>query len=224
MKLCTTSIYNTESCLNLLEWEAINSAKKNKCIDQFVSLRYWEIELLTISVNSNIAACGSLWNCLSLPFLLSFLVIFLNAYYHFPFFFPCCLSVPIPTLPFSFFLPLVAFVSLFLSSSFPCHYFFSFFNLPFSLSFLVSLLVVWGAALPLAGVVHARRADGAGDEVGGAGGHEVSHCRRDVHPLVCHQVIYRETKSVTQPNSSTVPFLNGVGKRLTDNCILTMGR
>lgn len=56
-------------------------------------------------------------------------------------------------------------------------------------SFCVSLLVVGGAALPLAGVVHARRADGAGDEVSGAGGHEVSHCRRDVHPLVCHQVI-----------------------------------
>lgn len=66
------------------------------------------------------------------------------------------------------------------------------------LYFLVSLLVVCGAALPLAGVVHPRRADGAGDEVGGAGGHEVSHCRRDVHPLVCHQVICSEqTKNLS---------------------------
>lgn len=55
--------------------------------------------------------------------------------------------------------------------------------------FLVYLLVVGGAAFPFAGVVHARRADGTGDEVSGAGGHEVGHCRRDVHPLVCHQVI-----------------------------------
>ena len=30
-------------------------------------------------------------------------------------------------------------------------------------------LVIRGAALPLAGVVHAGRADGAGDDVGGAG-------------------------------------------------------
>lgn len=59
------------------------------------------------------------------------------------------------------------------------------------LSPLLSLLVVGGAALPLASVVHARRADGAGDEVGGARGHKVGHCRRDVHPLVCHQVICR---------------------------------
>lgn len=59
------------------------------------------------------------------------------------------------------------------------------------LSFLVFLLVVSGAALPFAGIVHAGRADGAGDEVGGPRGHEVSHCRRDVHPLVCHQVICR---------------------------------
>lgn len=76
----------------------------------------------------------------------------------------------------------------------------------FFLSFLVSLLVIGGAALPLAGVVHARCADGAGDEVGGAGGHEVSHCRRDVHPLVCHQVICRaKTKTcIIQPNRSRV--------------------
>lgn len=39
------------------------------------------------------------------------------------------------------------------------------------------LLVVGGAALPLAGVVHPRCADRTGDEVGGARGHEVSHCR-----------------------------------------------
>lgn len=51
------------------------------------------------------------------------------------------------------------------------------------------LLVVGGAALPLAGVVHPRCADRTGDEVGGARGHEVSHCRWDVHPLVRHQVI-----------------------------------
>lgn len=57
------------------------------------------------------------------------------------------------------------------------------------IKFLVYLLVVGGAAFPFAGVVHARRADGTGDEVSGAGGHEVGHCRRDVHPLVCHQVI-----------------------------------
>lgn len=53
------------------------------------------------------------------------------------------------------------------------------------------LLVIGRAALPLAGEVHARRADGAGDEVRGPGGHEVGHCRRDVHPLVGHQVIWR---------------------------------
>lgn len=70
------------------------------------------------------------------------------------------------------------------------YFLFSIFGLHFlSLSFLLSLLVVGGAPLPLPSVVHARRADGAGDEVGGARGHEVSHCRRDVHPLVCHQVI-----------------------------------
>lgn len=58
------------------------------------------------------------------------------------------------------------------SSSFSCYDFFlSFHFVPnFCLYFLVSLLVVGGAALPLAGVVHARRADGAGR-------HEVSHCR-----------------------------------------------
>lgn len=59
-------------------------------------------------------------------------------------------------------------------------------SFPSFLSFPVSLLVVCGAALPLPGVVHARCANGAGDEVSGARGHEVSHCRRDVHPLVCH--------------------------------------
>lgn len=64
----------------------------------------------------------------------------------------------------------------------------SFFPLLYSSS-SISLLVVCGAALPLSGVVHARRADGARDEVSGAWGHEVCHCRRDVHPLVCHQVI-----------------------------------
>lgn len=68
---------------------------------------------------------------------------------------------------------------------------FSIFPHPILLSSLVSLLVVGGAPFPLAGVVHARRADGAGDEVGRAGGHEVGHRRRDVHPLVCHQVICR---------------------------------
>lgn len=43
--------------------------------------------------------------------------------------------------------------------------------------FSPSLLVVGGAALPLAGVVHPRCADRTRDEVGGAWGHEVSHCR-----------------------------------------------
>lgn len=47
-------------------------------------------------------------------------------------------------------------------------------------------LVVGAAAFPLPGVVHARRADGGGDEVGGAGGHEVTHGGGDVHPLVGH--------------------------------------
>ena len=129
-----------------------------------------------------------------------------------------CLScLPSPIFPFSFcpryliLLLLLPLYDLFLLLSFLCflphflfplpsfaHYCLSF----FFLSFLVSLLVVGGAALPLAGVVHARCADGAGDEVVGAGGHEVSHCRRDVHPLVCHQVICREkTKTlIIQPN------------------------
>lgn len=73
-----------------------------------------------------------------------------------------------------------SFSVIFLVLSFPnCSF-------PSFLSFPVSLLVVCGAALPLPGVVHARCANGAGDEVSGARGHEVSHCRRDVHPLVCH--------------------------------------
>lgn len=108
----------------------------------------------------------------------------------------------------------------------PLYYFPSFLRscLSFSLSFPVSLLVVGGAALPLAGVVHARRADGAGDEVGGAGRHEVSHCRRDVHPLVCHQVICRaKTKtSIIQPNC----VANPVGKKCVGCChfVITVDR
>lgn len=67
----------------------------------------------------------------------------------------------------------------------------------FSLCVLLSLLVVGAAALPLAVVIHAGCADGAGDEVGGAGGHEVGHCRRDVHPLVCHQIICSANKNTS---------------------------
>ena len=48
------------------------------------------------------------------------------------------------------------------------------------------LLVVSGAALSLAGVVHPGRADGAADEVSGAGRHELIHCGGNVHSLVCH--------------------------------------
>ena len=53
----------------------------------------------------------------------------------------------------------------------------------------MSVLVVSGAPLPFAGVVQAGCAGGVGDEVGGAGRHEVGHGRRDVHPLVSHQII-----------------------------------
>ena len=56
-------------------------------------------------------------------------------------------------------------------------------------SVCVSVLVVSGAPLPFAGVVQAGCAGGVGDEVGGAGRHEVGHGRRDVHPLVSHQII-----------------------------------
>lgn len=38
-----------------------------------------------------------------------------------------------------------------------------------------NLLVVGGAAFSLAGVVHGGRADGAADELSGAGRHEVIH-------------------------------------------------
>lgn len=72
-----------------------------------------------------------------------------------------------------------------------------------------SLLVVGGAALPLAGVVHARRADGAGDEVSGARGHEVSHCRRDVHPLVCHQVICEAQAEKTKATKGETTLPDG---------------
>lgn len=112
---------------------------------------------------------------------------------------PCCPSFILSTLPFlslslSHLHPfLLHFHSD--SASFSCYDLFLF---HVCLYFLLCLLVVCAAALPLAGVVHARRADGAGDEVGGAGGHEVSHRRRDVHPLVCHQVIYRTKTNLSE--------------------------
>lgn len=39
-----------------------------------------------------------------------------------------------------------------------------------------ALLVVGGAALPLAVAVHAAGAQGSGEQVGGAWGHEVADC------------------------------------------------
>lgn len=49
-----------------------------------------------------------------------------------------------------------------------------------------ALLVVGGAAFPLPVAIHATGAEGAGEEVGGAWGHEVTDCRRNVHSLVSH--------------------------------------
>lgn len=123
---------------------------------------------------------------------LLFTVITISLNFIIPLFSPFPTSPP-PFLcfPLSHFLPLNQFCLLSSLSLF-LFLLFSFFS-PLFLHFCL-LLVVGGAALPLAGVVHAGRADGAGDEVGRPRGHEVSHCRRDVHPLVCHQVICRQKK------------------------------
>ena len=106
------------------------------------------------------------------------------------FFHSCISSFLVPNFP-PFFLSLPFSRIIFLcihyhSLSFLLILSFPYCSFPSLLSIPESLLVVCGAALPLPGVVHARCANGAGDEVGGARGHEVSHCRRDVHPLVCH--------------------------------------
>lgn len=145
------------------------------------------------------------------------LIVHISFFLSFPHCFPGLLLPPLSfflsTLP-CFLNAICCFVSKYFSlnslSSFHSHLLvimsfhpsFIHFCLSFFLYFLVSLLVIGSAALPLAGVVHARSADGAGDEVSGPWGHEVSHCRRDVHPLVCHQVICRaKTKiSFIQPN------------------------
>lgn len=52
---------------------------------------------------------------------------------------------------------------------------------------LKGLLVVGGAAFPLAVAIRAAGAQGAGEEVGGARGHEVTDCGRNVHSLVGHR-------------------------------------
>lgn len=49
-----------------------------------------------------------------------------------------------------------------------------------------ALLVVGRAAFPFAVTIHATGAEGAGEQVGGARGHEVTDCRRNVHSLVSH--------------------------------------
>lgn len=50
-----------------------------------------------------------------------------------------------------------------------------------------ALLVVGRAAFPFAVTIHATGAEGAGEQVGGARGHEVTDCRRNVHSLVSHR-------------------------------------
>lgn len=64
----------------------------------------------------------------------------------------------------------------------------------------LDLLVVGGAAFPLACVVHGGHADGTAEELSGAGRHELIHRRGDVHSLVCHEIICRNEHSHRSDN------------------------
>lgn len=67
-----------------------------------------------------------------------------------------------------------------------------------------ALLVVSGAAFPLAVAIHTAGAKGAGEQVGGARGHEVTDCRGNVHSLVCHWKLFSGT-STPDPVEEAVP-------------------
>lgn len=152
--------------LNLLKWEAIDSVKRHKVFGKFILCKYYvnDQQFSSHVYDANAYAEYFFYKNLSEKWTIIY----------------CCDKYDTGNKACS---PTVHIY-------YPCTYT-SVSSLSFLsvLLFLFYLLIFCGAALPFPSVVHARSADRAGDEVGRAGRHEVGHCRGDVHPLVCHQVI-----------------------------------